>query len=91
MLSRASIQSFLSPDAEIEPISASEVAKLSPPTLLVWGRSERLLPKECFQWYEANMPETVLIETPDGFGHSPHLEIPEKLANRIVRFATEQT
>ncbi|MEE2756488.1 MAG: alpha/beta hydrolase [Myxococcota bacterium] len=90
LLSRGSISSFLAPDADIEPMSSSEVARLKPPTLLLWGQSERLLPIECLHWYRDHMPENVAIETPVGFGHSPHLEIPGKLANRIVRFAIEK-
>ncbi|MBV69747.1 MAG: hypothetical protein CMH52_00230 [Myxococcales bacterium] len=90
-LSRGAIQSFLSPDADIEPMSADELGELNPPTLLLWGQSERLLPMECYHWYQAHMPDTVRIETPEGFGHSPHLEIPGKLAERIVRFAIEET
>lgn len=87
LLSRGPIQGFLSQEAVSKALTPSEIGQLSPPTLLIWGQSERLLPAECLHWYQAHMPRGVRIETPVGFGHSPHLEIPNRLADYIVKFA----
>ncbi|MCA9537250.1 MAG: alpha/beta fold hydrolase [Myxococcales bacterium] len=67
-------------------LSAEEVAGLQPPTLLLWGTEERLLPEECLDWFRQYLPGHVQIERPAGFGHSAHLERPAQLARRIVEF-----
>lgn len=66
-----------------------ELALLSMPILLLWGRSERLLPASALAWFRQHLPPQTVIEEPAGFGHAPQLEQPERLAARLVAFARE--
>ncbi len=67
-------------------LTAKEAATLEPVTLIIWGRSERILPSECLSWYRTHMPETVSFVEPEGYGHSPHLERPGDLVKRLWGF-----
>jgi len=66
-----------------------ELALLSMPILLLWGRSERLLPASALAWFRQHLPPQTVIEEPAGFGHAPQLEQPGLLAARVVAFARE--
>jgi pimeloyl-ACP methyl ester carboxylesterase len=74
----------LRPDAALSP---EQLAKLSVPTLLLWGRSERLLPSSSLVYFRSHLPRHTVIEEPEGFGHCPHLEHPGRVAERVVAFA----
>jgi pimeloyl-ACP methyl ester carboxylesterase len=63
-----------------------ELAALEVPALLIWGRSERILPRECLAFFRAHLPRHVRIEEPEGFGHTPHLERPGALTKHVLRF-----
>ena len=80
------VKTFLDTPIEDSYVSADDVQSLGMDTLLLWGRSERILPHECLRWYQENMPDRVRIERPEGFGHAPHLECPEALVDRILEF-----
>jgi pimeloyl-ACP methyl ester carboxylesterase len=56
------------------------------PILLLWGKSERLLPRAHLEWFAAHLPAHTIIEEPDGIGYCPHFDAPGVLARRIVRF-----
>ncbi len=60
---------------------------LRPPTLLLWGRDERLLPTSHLEFFRENLPPHTRIEEPFGVGHTPYLEDPARLARDILRFA----
>ncbi|CAN5690274.1 alpha/beta hydrolase [soil metagenome] len=66
-----------------------DLASLPMPILLLWGRSERLLPAEALAYFRHHLPAHAVIEEPLGFGHSPQLEHPGRLAERIVEFARD--
>lgn len=64
---------------------------LRPPTLLLWGRDERLLPTSHLEFFRQNLPPHARIEEPFGVGHTPYLEDPARLARDILRFADTLT
>lgn len=66
-----------------------ELARLRVPTLLVWGRSERILPASGLTYFRAHLPESARIEEPEGLGHTPHADDPRYVARRIVELARE--
>jgi len=70
-------------------LTPDEVASIPQPTLLFWGEAEGILPRMCFEFFEANLPAHAQIETPHNFGHSPQLEHPRHLSKRIVQFVSE--
>ena len=65
------------------------LAGLRAPTLLLWGESEKLLPREQLDWYRAHLPPGARIEVVRGFGHVPQMERPRELVKRLERFAAE--
>jgi pimeloyl-ACP methyl ester carboxylesterase len=60
---------------------------LAMPILLLWGQSERLLPKSSLAYFRRHLPGHAVIEEPAGFGHCPHFDDPARLAARLVEFA----
>jgi pimeloyl-ACP methyl ester carboxylesterase len=63
------------------------LAALPMPVLLVWGRSERLLPESHLDYYARHLPGRTVVERPEGFGHCAHVDQPGRVAERIVSFA----
>ena len=84
---RALIDS-ITPADMLDPL---ELRALRPPTLLLWGRDERLLPTSHLEFFRQNLPTHARIEEPFGVGHTPYLEDPARLARDILRFAEEVT
>ena len=70
-------------------IPAKLLETLRAPTLLLWGASEKLLPHEQLEWYEAHLPPGAHIEVVQGFGHVPQMERPRELVERLRGFAAE--
>lgn len=66
-----------------------DLASLTMPILFLWGRSERLLPSSALAYFRAHLPAHARIEEPEGFGHSPHLDEPARVAERLAAFAAE--
>lgn len=68
---------------------AEELRALPMPILFLWGQSERLFPATALEYFRNNLPPHAVIEQPEGCGHSPHLEKPGFLIDRIDRFLRE--
>jgi len=66
-----------------------QLAGLDVPVLLLWGKSERLMPRSMLEFYRTHLPEHAIIEEPEGYAHSPYLEHPERLATRVLSFIEE--
>ena len=64
---------------------SDSLASLTMPILLVWGKSERFLPRSHLAWFRENLPPHAVVEEPEGIGHVP----PARIAGRILRFARE--
>ncbi|MCA9634934.1 MAG: alpha/beta hydrolase [Myxococcales bacterium] len=64
-----------------------EVAALHLPTLLIWGREERILPRSHPAFFADHMPAHAEIEEWPDFGHVGFLEQAEGLVRRTVAFA----
>lgn len=67
-------------------LTADEVAALAQPTLLLWGESERILPRDGLAFFRRHLPDDAWIEEPQGWGHSPYLERPDEVAAWVRRF-----
>jgi pimeloyl-ACP methyl ester carboxylesterase len=74
-------------DLFLSPAVLSEVA---PPTLLLWGESDRLLPRDGLDYFRRHLPPHSRIEAVPGFGHVPQLEQARQVAERLIHFADEQ-
>jgi pimeloyl-ACP methyl ester carboxylesterase len=67
--------------------SPDDLARLPMPVHLLWGKSDRLLPRENFHFYRTALPAHATVEEPDDIGHCPHFDDPEGYAERIRAFA----
>jgi pimeloyl-ACP methyl ester carboxylesterase len=89
LYSSASVREILTgPDAEAF-LSPEQLGRVSVPTLLLWGKSEKLLPFESVEYFRAHLPRQAGIEIVEGFGHVPQLERPKELVRRLSVFADQ--
>jgi pimeloyl-ACP methyl ester carboxylesterase len=58
------------------------------PTLIVWGREDRIVPVECAEQYRRLLPNATLTVL-EGCGHVPPLEQPETFARLVLDFLGE--
>jgi pimeloyl-ACP methyl ester carboxylesterase len=56
------------------------------PTLLQWGRADRLLPSSMLAWWKTHLPAT--FEEPE-VGHAPHFDAPVAFYRRVRDFSQE--
>ena len=82
----AAVKEYLGGERPANHIEPEQLAKLAMPVLLLWGRSEKLLPYESLDYFRAHLPRHAVIEEVDGFGHSPHLESAERVVERVRQF-----
>jgi len=67
---------------------ADHVHEVACPTLLIWGRHDRVLPLGLAEALEPRMRDARL-EVIDGAGHCPMIERPEEF-NRLIRAFAEE-
>ncbi|MBI2070925.1 MAG: alpha/beta fold hydrolase [Elusimicrobia bacterium] len=75
------------PDRHFTP---EELGSFTMPVMLIWGRSDRVMPPNHAGYFKRHLPEGSVIEEPEGFGHCPHLDNPLRLARLITIFARER-
>lgn len=63
-----------------------ELRGLVPPTLLVWGRSDRLMPPSAYEFFRDHLPARTELLSLAAVGHSPHVEAPQRFANAVIPF-----
>lgn len=86
-LQRAPVRELLRhvrPDQHATP---EELGALSMPVLLVWGRSERLLPPSSLAYFREHLPSHAQVIEPDHVGHCPHFDDPAWVARRVIELA----
>jgi pimeloyl-ACP methyl ester carboxylesterase len=64
---------------------ARRIHRVTAPTLLVWGKEDRVVPPVYADEFGRRIPGA-RVQTVDGAGHAPHLEHPEKVARMVVDF-----
>lgn len=85
-LSSPALRALLASPPSSADVSPSELATIAAPLLLLWGARDRLLPRGQLEYFRRHLPSHAVIEEPPTFGHSPHLDAPRALAERLVRF-----
>jgi pimeloyl-ACP methyl ester carboxylesterase len=64
-----------------------ELSNLRVPTLLIWGREDRILPRSSLEFFREHLPPRfATIEEPADQSHTPYLEDAETVATRIITF-----
>ena len=62
-----------------------KLERISIPTLLIWGRDDKLIPFEYSKQFVSAIKNCKFIPM-DGCGHSPYVEDPEKLSELVMEF-----
>jgi pimeloyl-ACP methyl ester carboxylesterase len=88
-LSRPGVRRLIDEAEPADLLSSQELASLAMPTVLVWGRRERLLPISHREFFMRHMPPHVRFITPPLFGHAPFLDRPDDVAALVRQFAIE--
>jgi pimeloyl-ACP methyl ester carboxylesterase len=83
---RGPMRSLLSALQPRDLVQPEALAGLRPPTLLVWGPEERILPAHHLDFWRRHLPPSARIELPAGFGHSAHYERSAALASLCLDF-----
>lgn len=86
MLAGPCVAQILREALEVEPLTPAELSAIKPPVMLIWGRSERILPYENIHYFRRHLPEHAEIAEVDEFGHCPQLERPVELCRHILGF-----
>lgn len=68
-----------------DPLLKRRLARITAPTLLCWGRHDRLAPLVCAETWRAAIPGARLDIFGES-GHVPHLEEPDAVADAVARF-----
>jgi pimeloyl-ACP methyl ester carboxylesterase len=90
-LQRSAVRDVLRAASPNDLPTPERLRELRVPTLLIWGRSERVLPPSSLAYFRAHLPERTLIEEVEGFGHCPHVDDPRRLARHVVAFMASHT
>lgn len=69
------------------PSMRSRLALIRVPTLILWGRSDRILGTKDAERFHQAIPHSQLLWIPE-CGHVPHLEKPDAMAEAILQFAS---
>lgn len=75
----AHLEEFTLPDPN------ADLARVTAPTLILWGEEDRLIPLEQAGRLQAAIPNARLVTYP-GVGHAPQEEIPDRSAADVRRF-----
>jgi pimeloyl-ACP methyl ester carboxylesterase len=68
-----------------DPVLPLMLGRLTMPTLIVWGREDRIVPLECAELFRAAIPASRLAII-DRCGHFPHLEHPAEFTRILGDF-----
>lgn len=66
-----------------------DFSELSMPIRVVWGRSDRIIPASCLEFFKKNLPAHTIFDEPHRIGHSPHTEDPRMFLTAIRRSLEE--
>lgn len=88
-MASAPVRSIMLGASNATALCPEELGALQMPVMLVWGQEERLLPESNLAYFRRHLPRGTRVERPDGFGHSPHTDAPDALAELIVDFARQ--
>ena len=61
------------------------VHRITAPTLLVWGKEDRVVPPVYADEFAQRIP-SARVQIVDGAGHAPHLEQPAAVARMVADF-----
>ncbi len=84
-ISRPELRNFLDSLSADQTMSHTELADLTVPTRILWGLADGILPREHLAFFREALPHATFDEPVD-YGHSPFMERPRDLAERMLDF-----
>src|SRR5690606_32408879 len=85
--SHPALRGLLADISAADMLRPEEVAALTLPTLLIWGREERVLPRAHLAFFADHLPAQAEIEEWPDLGHVGFVEQPGGLVRRSLTFA----
>ena len=73
-----------------QPVPQGDLARITAPTLILWGREDRFIPVAAATWFSAALPHSHTIIY-DGVGHLPMEETPDRSAADVAAFLVKAT
>jgi pimeloyl-ACP methyl ester carboxylesterase len=83
------VRELLSTTSPGDLLTPDQLASLQMPVLLLWGKDERILPRDHLEFFRRHLPEHARFEEPEGFGHAPYLDDVGAVARRILSFTAD--
>jgi len=71
-------------------LTLEELARVSVPVRLVWGTADGVAPDSQLAHFISGLPDGTPLERPANYGHSPYLEEPRDLAERLLTFMRDE-
>jgi pimeloyl-ACP methyl ester carboxylesterase len=68
------------------PLTAAEVGSIEAPVHLVWGQSDRLLPRTHLDFFRTSLPRGAHVDEAVGVGHSPQLDDVGRVSRDLLEF-----
>jgi pimeloyl-ACP methyl ester carboxylesterase len=84
-LGSPTVQGFLGSLSAADFLDPASLATLPCPIRVVWGQSDRILPRSGLSFLRTTLPAGTHFEEPAALGHSPHLERPHLVVEHLVR------
>lgn len=66
-----------------------DFTSLTMPIRVIWGRSDRVIPATCLDFFKQNLPAHTVFEEPHGVGHLPYAEAPRMFMIAIYKTLEE--
>ena len=79
------IQSLMANRSSADELTAARLARITIPTLVVWGQYDRLVPIADGEGYAAAIPGARMVVIPD-VGHAPMIEAPVPFLKAVGDF-----
>jgi pimeloyl-ACP methyl ester carboxylesterase len=89
LLTRPAVRQFFEAVTPGSFLKGDELSAVRAPVLVLWGKGDRLLAPKDLAFFREHLPAGTRFEEPAHFGHSPQLECPVELAERVLRFDRE--
>ena len=77
------VQGFLASLQEEDFFREQALAGIRCPIVVLWGQSDRILPRSSLAFLRASLPSGTSFEEPANIGHSPHLENPALVVAKL--------
>jgi pimeloyl-ACP methyl ester carboxylesterase len=76
--------------APYDALAKADIARLTMPTLILWGEEDRLIPVAAGRWLDDTMPDSKLLVYP-GIGHLPQEEAPAQSLRDLTQWLATNT